>query len=340
MFTFKLLSRSTTGLISKINICSLVAARNYSKSALRNSESQKILDNPETNHLNDFLISYAMKNRSVTPFTTLLEQLNSHANMRLPFILPYENRGRKTVTDKSDLTQGIVTVAHVLPLKDQVVLASGFAILDGGLIVTCAHTFYQAARYLSASEPDHKSQSFIITHEGEVIRVITVESHLVSSDLALLRLQEGRKITSLPVDPYPAPVSTQLLSYEFVTATLSSVESLSLIATGRFSLVLCHLVLSYFTFKKQIFLYFHNLWILLFRMVYNSSFLPCIFTEKSAVYDEGLHLSLLSDMSPITAPITKMVPNNDTPAKYIEKLISQEKTLFSRVWQGDRREGV
>ena len=68
--------------------------------------------------------------------------------------------------------------------------------------------------------------------------------------------------------------------------------------------------------------------------------MPCIFTEKSAVYDEGLHLSLLSDMSPITAPSTKMVPNNDTPAKYIEKLISQEKTLFSRVWQGDRREGV
>lgn len=224
MFSFKLLSRSTTGFISRIHMCSLVAARNYSKSALRNSESQKILDSAETNHLNDFLINYAMKNRSMTPFTNLLEQLDSRANMRLPFILPYEDRGRKTVTDKSDLTRGIVTVAHVLPLKDQVVLASGFAILDGGLIVTCAHTFYQAARYLSSAESDHKSQSLVITHEGEVIRVISVESHLVSSDLALLRLQEGRKITSLPVDPYPAPVSTALLSYEFVTASLSSVS--------------------------------------------------------------------------------------------------------------------
>lgn len=198
-----------------MNVYSVVTTRNYSKSALQNSE---------TNHLNDFLINYAMKNRSMTPFTTLLEQLNSHANMRLPFILPYENLGRKNVMDTSDLTRGIVTVAHVLPLKDQVILASGFAILDGGLIVTCAHTFYQAARYLSSSEPDHKSQSLVITHEGEVIRVMTVESHLISSDLALLRMQEGRKITSLPVDPYPASVSTQLLSYEFGTASLSCVS--------------------------------------------------------------------------------------------------------------------
>ena len=62
--------------------------------------------------------------------------------------------------------------------------------------------------------------------------------------------------------------------------------------------------------------------------------------EKSAVYDEGLHLSLISDMSPITAPSIKMVLNNDTPAKYIRKLISQEKKHFSRVLEGDRREGV
>ena len=62
--------------------------------------------------------------------------------------------------------------------------------------------------------------------------------------------------------------------------------------------------------------------------------------EKSAVYDEGLHLSLISDMSPITAPSIKMVLNNDTLAKYIRKLISQEKKHFSRVLEGDRREGV
>ena len=35
-----------------------------------------------------------------------------------------------------------------------------------------------------------------------------------------------------------------------------------------------------------------------------------------------------------------MVLNNDTPAKYIGKWISQEKKHFSRVLQGDRRVGV
>lgn len=225
MFSIKLFSRTNFNSISTINFFSCLAARKYSKSAVRrNSESSKILNVPVVDRLNAFLIDYALKNRSTTSFITLLEQLNSNTNQRLPFILPYENLGRKNTTDKSDLARGIVTVAHVLPAKDQVILASGFAILDGGLIVTCAHTFYQAARHLSSSQPDHQSQSLIITHEGEVIRVASVESHLSISDLALLRLQQGRTITSLPVDPYPAPISTLLLSYEFVNASLSSIS--------------------------------------------------------------------------------------------------------------------
>jgi len=199
---------------------------------LPTSESPQILAVPAAeleiskgNLLNEFLIDYTLKNQSTTAttsFTTLLEQLNSNANLQLPYILPYENVGRKNVTAKSDLARGIVTIAHVLPLRDKVVVASGFAVLDGGLIVTCAHTFYQAARHLSSSELDQNSQSIVITDEGELIRVATVESHLVLSDLVLLRLQEGRKITSLAIDPYPAPVSTPLLSYNFVTASLSS----------------------------------------------------------------------------------------------------------------------
>ena len=210
-------TRSTSTLISRIHFFSCLAIRKH-------SESQQIRHVPVVDRLNEFLIDYTRKNRSTTSFMTLLEQLNSNANLRLPFVLPYEHLGRKNVTEKYDVTHGIVTVAHVLPSKDQVILASGFAILDGGLIVTCAHTFYQAARHLSSSQPDHQSQSLVITHEGEVIRVDTVQSHLVSSDLALLRLQQQRKITSLPVDPYPAPVSTPLLSYEFLTATLSSIS--------------------------------------------------------------------------------------------------------------------
>jgi hypothetical protein len=232
MFSIQLLSRSTSTFISRIDFRALLTSRNYSKSVLSTADSAPILKVPATeleiskeNLLNEFLIDYTLKNQSTTAttsFTTLLKQLSSNANLRLPYILPYENLGRKNVTAQSDLARGIVTIAHVLPLRDKVVVASGFAVLDGGLIVTCAHTFYQAARYLSSSELDQKSQSIAITHEGELIRVAKVESHLVLSDLVLLRLQEGRKITSLAVDPYPAPVSTALVSYEFVTASLSS----------------------------------------------------------------------------------------------------------------------
>jgi len=229
MFSIKLLFRSNFTCISRINFRTLLTPRNYSKSILPTPESLQItktqaaeLETSKENLLNKFLIDYALENQSTTSLTNLLEQLNSNANLRLPYILPYENVGRKNVTAKSDLVRGIVTIAHILPLRNKVILASGFAVLDGGLIVTCAHTFYQAARHLSSSELDHKSQSIAITDEGELIRVSTVESHLVQSDLALLRLQEGRKITSLAVDPYPAPVSTPLLSYDFVTTSLSS----------------------------------------------------------------------------------------------------------------------
>jgi hypothetical protein len=231
MFSIKLLSGSTFNFISRINFHALFTPRHYSKSVLSTPESPQILNVPaaeletsKENLLNEFLIDYALKNQSTTAttsFTTLFEQLNSNANLLLPYILPYENVGRKDVTAKSDLARGIVTIAHILPLRNKVIIASGFGVLDGGLIVTCAHTFYQAARHLSCSELDHKSQSIAITHEGELIRVATVESHLVLSDLVLLRLQKGRKITSLAVNPYPAPVFTPLLSYHFVTASLS-----------------------------------------------------------------------------------------------------------------------
>ena len=229
MFSIKLLPRLTSSLISKIDFRALFYARNYSKSVVSSPESLQIskvpyatLDTLKKNLSNEFLINYALKNQTTTSFATLLEQLNSNANVQLPYILPYEHTGRKNVTVESDLARGIVTIAHVLPSTDKVVLSSGFAVFDGGLIVTCAHTFYQAARHLSSSKPDQNSQTIAITHEGDLIRIATVESHLVQSDLVLLRLQGKRKITSLPVDPYPAQVATPLLSYDFITMSLSS----------------------------------------------------------------------------------------------------------------------
>ncbi|CAF3469627.1 unnamed protein product [Rotaria sp. Silwood1] len=232
MFSIKLLSRSTSTCISRIDLRALLILRYYSKTVLPTSKSPYILkvsptelEPSQENPLNKFLIDHALQNQSTkatTSFTTILEQLKSNANLRLPYILPYENAGRIDVTSESDLTRGIVTIAHVLPLKNKVVLASGFAVLTGELIVTCAHTFYQAAQYLSSSELDQKTQSIAITHEGHLIPIASVESHLILSDLVLLRLQEGRKITALPADPYPAPVSTSLLSYDLVTVSVSS----------------------------------------------------------------------------------------------------------------------
>ena len=52
--------------------------------------------------------------------------------------------------------------------------------------------------------------------------------------------------------------------------------------------------------RTKIFFRVHDLWILLFRMVYNSSFGSRIFAEKSAAYGEELHLSLLGVMSLIS----------------------------------------
>ena len=178
----------------------------------------------KSNRFNDFLIHHVRQHRaSATPFNALIDQLHSNANVRLPHILPHENLGRsKNNTTPTDLAHGIVTIAHVLPSRNKVVLASGFAVLDGGLLVTCAHTFYQAADHPRSTEPDPHSQSIAITCRGELMRVVAIVTHLVSSDLVVIRLEENRRLPSLSVDPYPAPVSTLLLSYDFVAASLSA----------------------------------------------------------------------------------------------------------------------
>ena len=117
---------------------------------------------------------------------------------------------------------------------------------------------------------------------------------------------------------------------QFLASLLSndSIECLSLISTEKLSLVLHRVVLHYFTIEKNFFLRLHNLWILLFRMVYNSSICSLVFAEKSAVYDRGLRLLLLGGMSPMSTPSIIMVPNNDTPAKYMRKRTSQERKAF------------
>ena len=105
-------------------------------------------------------------------------------------------------------------------------------------------------------------------------------------------------------------------------------KCLSLISTDKYSFVLCLFVLNYFTVEKNFFLCLHNLWILFFRMMYNSYICSLILTEKSAVYDEGLPLLLLDDMSSISTLSIIIVPINDIPARYMRKRTSQERKTF------------
>lgn len=228
MFCIKRLSRLT----SRLDLHLSSTLRQHSKCAVPTADGQsawntsvaQLDDKPQENALNTYLIQHVLSDRAAgsAPFDALFEQLTSKANVQLPHVLPYENNGRKNDTGKSDLARGIVTVAHVLPAAHKVIVASGFAVLDGGLIVTCAHTFYQAAQSRPCSNVDQRSKSLVMTTEGELIGVASIASHLVHSDIVLLRLEDDRKIPSLPVDPYPAPVRTPLLAYEFITATLSA----------------------------------------------------------------------------------------------------------------------
>ena len=222
MFTIQRLFQSTSICLSlRMDLRGLLMRKNYSKSILPTPIEES--DSTGSSRFNEFLIDYARQNQATTSFITLLKQLHSNANVQLPYVLPHDTAGRKkNDTAPSDLSNGIVTIAHILPSSNKVILASGFAVLDGRLLVTCAHTFFQAAHHLAATELDQQSQSIAITHCGELIRVASVATHLVSADLAVLRLVEDARITSFSVDPYPAPVSTRLLSYDFVAASLSS----------------------------------------------------------------------------------------------------------------------
>ena len=176
--------------------------------------------------LHDFLIQYVRtkQNKKVkATLGTLLEQLKSRADLQLSHTLPYYNpvTEPKNRIDRLILQHGIVTIAHVLPAENQVVIASGFGIHHGELIVTCAHPFYQAGAILSKNNvANDQSQSLIITHQGELVSVEAIKTHLVLSDLVLLTLDEGKKVNPLPIDPFPPPISTSLISYEFISASI------------------------------------------------------------------------------------------------------------------------
>ena len=93
-----------------------------------------------------------------------------------------------------------------------------------------------------------------------------------------------------------------------------------------------------FYIQTKIFFHTYDLWILLFPMIYNWSSFLCVITEKSAVYDRVVHLLLLGTETLITTPSKIIDPNNNAPAKYMQKPNLKEKKLFftSPVWDSNQ----
>lgn len=224
MFFAKLFLRSTFPCVNRIQCRPLITSKEDINPSTKQPQTFQYASNKS---LNELLIDATLNNQSTAPiasFVNLLNQLNSNANVQLPYVLPYDHVKRTNSTAGYDLSHGVVAIAHILPANHRVVFASGFAILNGQLIVTCAHPFYQAAQHIPSIASDQKSQTVAITQDGELIRIAEVASHLVDSDLVILRLENGRQIPPLSVDPYPAPISTPILSYDSAQLSLSFIQ--------------------------------------------------------------------------------------------------------------------
>jgi hypothetical protein len=156
--------------------------------------------------------------RQARSLDQLLLDLDRKADEEIQKILPNGNSGAKASLENSG--EGVVTLAHILPARlgkpAQVVLASGFAVLDGDLIVSCAHPFHQIdshCRSYDAREQQGNrkaARTVAITYDGRILPVTGVASHLVMADLVVLTLPKDSGLTGLRVDPYPVPAETEL----------------------------------------------------------------------------------------------------------------------------------
>ncbi|BFZ58577.1 hypothetical protein PYCC9005_005641 [Savitreella phatthalungensis] len=153
-------------------------------------------------------------------FSQLLTQLDDRAGFEIQETLSNGNRGTSLPLD--DVSKSLVTVAHVFPSADptasRAVYATGFAIGDGSLVVTCAHPFHQLAAATRSFDGVAQMRGLrdgrcvVIGCEGDVIPVVEVASHLVVGDLVILRV--AKPIQPLPVDPYPSPTGTTVLHFD------------------------------------------------------------------------------------------------------------------------------
>ena len=160
----------------------------------------------------------------------LLRQLDEQAGVEIPHVLPNGNRGNPGATP-AELQESIVTIAHIRPSrpgkKAQVVFSSGFPILDGGLFVTCAHPFHQAAALTKSYDAIEQQQArtdsrvVLITSSGKLIPIRKVASHLVMADLVVLEVDKAlHNLRPLAVDPYPISAGSTVTHYNLTDVTL------------------------------------------------------------------------------------------------------------------------
>ena len=83
-----------------------------------------------------------------------------------------------------------------------------------------------------------------------------------------------------------------------------------------------------FYIRSKIFFDIRNLWILLFQMIYDSSFMFRIFIVKLAVYEKYLHLTELGSNSLILTTSEKISLILTLLINYIEKLNFKKKGIF------------
>lgn len=182
--------------------------------------------------LYDFLMNHISRSTQSLCLQDMLNDLNAKANVEIPSVLKNGNAGSPDHS-LNEISGSIVTIAHVLPASDngkrgEVILSSGFAILDGSLIATCAHPLHQINAHCRSYDANEqlsnmkRTRTVIITNSGDIIPVISVASHLVMSDILLLNIPEANKLQPLRVSPYPCPMGNPIQVYNLHDTTVAS----------------------------------------------------------------------------------------------------------------------
>lgn len=153
----------------------------------------------------------------------LMHDLDNNANVEIPHVLQNGNTGSPALS-LNEIAESVVTIAHILPPSQsngtgEVILCSGFAILDGSLIATCTHPFFQINAHCKSYDAREQqanlsqAKTVIITNSGEILPITRLESHLVMSDVVLLQIPKDRALVPLKVSPYPCPAGNPIQVY-------------------------------------------------------------------------------------------------------------------------------